>query len=154
MHQLQRDAHGAPQHANGCVPEVSGVASAQDWVGVCWRARLCWLTPPHVSTTRSEDVALDTRQYLRATVSVRYRALAPAPGTVIQWMLKVGALRNGFTYRKLFHQLEEIVSELLRYLWEIPSDAHQSFSCQELRWEMRHFVVSRDVLSNGTTLVR
>jgi hypothetical protein len=26
-------------------------------------------------------------------------------------MLKVGALRNGFTYRKLFHQLEEIVSE-------------------------------------------
>ena len=42
-------------------------------------------------------------------------------------MLKVGALRNGFTYRKLFHQLEEIVSELLRYLWKIPSDAHQSF---------------------------
>ena len=34
-------------------------------------------------------------------------------------MLKVGALRNGFTYRKLFHQLEEIVSELLRYLWEL-----------------------------------
>ena len=65
----------------------------------------------------------------------------------------MAALRNGFAYGKLFHQLEEIVSELLRYLWEIPSDAHQSFSCQELRWEMRHFVVSRDVLSNGTTLV-
>ena len=43
-------------------------------------------------------------------------------------MLKVGALRNDFTYGKLFHQLEEIVSELLRYLWEIPSDAHQSLS--------------------------
>ena len=53
---------------------------------------------------------------------------APAAVTVIKWMLKVGALRNGFTYGKLFHQLEEIVSELLRYLWEIPSDAHQSFS--------------------------
>ena len=38
-------------------------------------------------------------------------------------MLKVAALRNSFTYGKLFHQLEEIVSELLRYLWEIPSDA-------------------------------
>ena len=25
--------------------------------------------------------------------------------TVNQWMLKVGALRNGFTYGKLFHQL-------------------------------------------------
>ena len=36
-------------------------------------------------------------------------------------MLKVAALRNDFTYGKLFHQLEEIVSELLRYLWEIPS---------------------------------
>ena len=47
---------------------------------------------------------------------------------VIQWMLKVGALRNGFTYGKLFHQLEEIVSELLRYLWEIPSEVHQSLS--------------------------
>ena len=46
---------------------------------------------------------------------------APATVTVSQWMLKVGALRNGFTYEKLFHQLEEIVSELLRYLWEIPS---------------------------------
>ena len=34
-------------------------------------------------------------------------------------MLKVGALRNGFTYGKLFHQLEEIVSELLRYLWHM-----------------------------------
>ena len=51
---------------------------------------------------------------------------APAPGTVTQWMLKVGTLRNGFTYGKLFHQLEEIVSELLCYLWKIPSDAHQS----------------------------
>ena len=54
--------------------------------------------------------------------------LGPATVMVIQWMLKVGALRNGFTYGKLFHQLEEIVSELLRYLWKIPSDAHQSFS--------------------------
>ena len=54
--------------------------------------------------------------------------LGPATVMVIQWMLKVGALRNGFTYGKLFHQLEEIVSELLRYLWEIPSDAHQSLS--------------------------
>ena len=53
---------------------------------------------------------------------------APAPGTVIQWMLKQCELRNGFTYGKLFHQLEEIVSELLCYLWEIPSDAHQSLS--------------------------
>ena len=43
-------------------------------------------------------------------------------------MLRVAALRNSFTYGKLFHQLEEIVSELLRYLWEIPSDAHQSLS--------------------------
>ena len=51
---------------------------------------------------------------------------APAAVTVIKWMLKVGALRNGFNYGKLFHQLEEIVSELLRYLWKIPSDAHQS----------------------------
>ena len=54
--------------------------------------------------------------------------LGPATVMVTQWMLKVGALRNGFTYGKLFHQLEEIVSELLRYLWEIPSDAHQSLS--------------------------
>ena len=30
-------------------------------------------------------------------------------------MLIRAALRNGFTYGKLFHQLEEIVSELLRY---------------------------------------
>ena len=29
-------------------------------------------------------------------------------------MLKVAALRNGFTCGKLFHQLEEMVSELLR----------------------------------------
>ena len=43
-------------------------------------------------------------------------------------MLIQCALRNGFTYGKLFHQLEEIVSELLRYLWEIPLDAHQSLS--------------------------
>ena len=43
-------------------------------------------------------------------------------------VLKVGVLRNGFTYGKLFHQLEEIVSELLRYLREIPSDVHQSLS--------------------------
>ena len=57
------------------------------------------------------------------------RARGPAIVMVIQWMLKVGALRNGFTYGKLFHQLEEIVSELLRYLWKIRSYAHQSFSC-------------------------
>ena len=81
-------------------------------------------------------------------------------------MLKVAALRNGFTYGKLFHQLKEIVSELLRYLWEIPSDAHQSLSCQQVHVRelrciagrplgneaLRRF--SRDVLSNGTTLVR
>ena len=36
-------------------------------------------------------------------------------------MLKVGALRNEFTYGKLFHHLEEIVSELLRYFWKLPS---------------------------------
>ena len=53
---------------------------------------------------------------------------APATVTVNKEMLIRAALRNGFTYGKLFHQLEEIVSELLRYLWEIPSDAHQSLS--------------------------
>ena len=36
--------------------------------------------------------------------------------------------RNGFTYGKLFHQLEEIVSELSPLLMEIlRSDTHQSF---------------------------
>ena len=66
---------------------------------------------------------------MRCSWKARRAALwAPAPGTVIQRMLKVGALRNDFTYGKLFHQLEEIVSELLRYLWKIPSGAHQSLS--------------------------
>ena len=61
-------------------------------------------------------VLLDTFGWALATV------------TVTKEMLIVAALCNGFTYGKLFHQLKEIVSELLRYLWEIPSDAHQSFS--------------------------
>ena len=30
--------------------------------------------------------------------------------------------------------VEEIVSELLRYLWEIPSDAHQSLSMSLSDW--------------------
>ena len=69
------------------------------------------------------------------------------------------ALRNGFTYRKLFHQLEEIVSELLRYLWEIPSDAHQSLSDWWLfvamggygRWDF--YVVSESSLFGHRMLV-
>ena len=43
-------------------------------------------------------------------------------------MLKPMRCVTVFTYDKLFHQLEEIVSELLRYLWKIRSYAHQSFS--------------------------
>ena len=45
---------------------------------------------------------------------------ALATVTVTKEMLIVAALCNGFTYGKLFHQLKEIVSKLLRYLWEIP----------------------------------
>ena len=74
---------------------------------------------------------------------------APAPGTVIQRMLKVAALRNGFTYGKLFHQLEEIVSELLRYLWEIPSDAHQSLSERLLLVRLFCFWSIHSAVSNG-----
>ena len=59
--------------------------------------------------------------------------LGPATVMVSQCMLKVGALRNGFTYGKLFHQLEEIVSELLRHLWKTLSDAYQSLSARTLR---------------------
>ena len=66
-------------------------------------------------TLRVLDRHLGRREQRSARHCTRTRACgnhvarAPAPGTVIQWMLKVGALRNGFTYRKLFHQLEEIV---------------------------------------------
>ena len=107
-----------------------GATIAQYSYGQCMHANCSrTLRMPYVCRVASpcERIARAHPQETTALLGrVGRHPIAPAAVRARQWMLKVAALRNGFTYGKLFHQLEEIVSELLRYLWKIPSDAHQS----------------------------